>query len=87
MQQHLREEPVSSGPEGTARTDMACRSNGRSLQLAGYYRYGEQAVFNVLALILLRGLDLSGAAWTSRFQCACTPCLSFRLAALHVRAF
>lgn len=36
---------------------MAGTNNGRSPQLAGYYAFWEQAVFNALAVMLLRGLD------------------------------
>jgi hypothetical protein len=36
---------------------VAGSNNGRSPQLAGYYSYWEQAVFNALTLMLLRGLD------------------------------
>jgi dynein heavy chain len=36
---------------------VAGTNNGRSGQLAGYYLFWEQAVFNALAVMLLRGLD------------------------------
>jgi hypothetical protein len=36
---------------------VAGTNNGRSPQLAGYYSFWEQAVFNALAVMLLRGLD------------------------------
>lgn len=36
---------------------MAGTNNGRSAQLAGYYSFWEQAVFNALTIMLLRALD------------------------------
>jgi dynein heavy chain, axonemal len=36
---------------------VAGTNNGRAPQLAGYYAYWEQAVFNALAVMLLRALE------------------------------
>ena len=36
---------------------MAGTNNGRSPQLAGYYAFWEQAVFNALAVMLMHSLD------------------------------
>jgi dynein heavy chain len=42
---------------------VAGSNNGRSPQLAGYYAFWEMAVFNALALMLLRALDRLHAAY------------------------
>ena len=58
---------------------VAGTNNGRSPQLAGYYAYWEQAVFNALAVMLLRALErlhaMFGPAAKQHLFMVCTALL------------